>query len=184
MTDEPDDEVTADELFAGDAPETPVKKTRAKKAAPVEEDEPRLHPILSNADFRLAQEAARKSIDKERRLAAMQAVKTMELNRLRIEEGLTSGVAEDDALVDILIDLPEWAPNINNNFGQTAYWHGRSYTVSTAVARSLNEQMFRAWRHEDQLDGKSRSQMLHRKRETTISERTGVIRNAPARFDA
>lgn len=174
MADELEDKTSAEELF-GDAP--PEKKVRAKKAAPVEEE--RLHPILSNDDFRLAQGAARKSIDKERRLAAMQAVKTMELNRLRIEEGLTSGIAEDDALVDILIDLPEWAPNINNNFGQTAYWHGRSYTVSTAIARSLAEQMHRAWRHEDQLDGKSRAQMLHRKRETVINARSGAIANAP-----
>lgn len=188
MTDEPEDTADEPEVSLGDLMDEgvaakPVRKTRQAKAAPAE-DEVRLHSILSNEDFRLAQAAARKSIDKERRLTAMNAVKEEELRRLRLEEGLTSGITEEDHIVDILIDLPEWAPNILNNYGLTPYWHGRSYPVPIHVARSLAEQMHRAWRHEDQLDGKSRVQMLHRKRETTINARSGSVVNAPARFDA
>lgn len=149
-----------------------------------EEQEERLHPILSNEEFLAAQSAARKAIEKERKLLAREAVIEAETQRLRNEEGLTTGIEDEDRIVDVTIDLPPWAPNIAVNFGTQPYWPGRTYQVPLHVARSLQEQMFRAWRHEDQLDGKSLQQKLMRKRETVINARSGAIANAPRPFDA
>lgn len=157
MADEPevtDDEVDASAIF-GEA-EKPARKTRQSKAV-VEE---RLHPILSNEDFLRAQAAARTKIDKERRLTAMKAVEAEEAVRLRREEGLTTGLGAADEEVHILMDLPLWTPNITvNGF---PFWHARGYDVPRHLYDSLMEQMFRAWRHDDQIDGKSMRETLTR----------------------
>jgi hypothetical protein len=183
MTDEPEEpEVSADDLLGDGDPVEQVKKTRAKRAAPAAEDEPRLHPLFTNEEFRDIQAQARASVEKERKAKAKKALLADETERLMREEGLTTGSAEKDEIVDVLIDLPQWSPAVTIN--RFPYWHGRTYQVARHVADTLAESMHRAWRHEDQLDGKSKLQTMMRKRETTINARTGVAANVPVRFDA
>jgi hypothetical protein len=143
----------------------------------------RLHPILSNEDVLAARQKARDRLDKERRTAALRDVEERELQRLRVEEGLTSGITEEDAVRNITIDLPEWIPAIFIN-GQKAYYHGFTYPVATHIYRTLQDQMQSAWRTHEQTEGKSLSQMLRRPRQTVMNGATGVIQNAPVRFDA
>lgn len=182
MTEEPDetaDDVSADALFGEDP--KPARKTRQAKAV-VEEE--RLHDVLSNEDYRAAQEAARRSIDKERRLAAMNAVKADEMQRIRREEGLTTGNGAMDEEVHILMDLPEWTPYIAlNGF---PFWHGHGYNVPRHVYDTLMEGMFRAFRHDDQIEGKSlREKMLRaaRRAPNVIDGNTGAVFH-DERYDA
>lgn len=179
MTDEPEDEVSADALFG--AGEKPARKTRQAKAVV---EEVRLHNVLSNEDFLLAQANARKKIDKERRIAAMKAVAAEEEKRLRREEGLTTGIPGMDDEVHILMDLPEWTPYISlNGF---PFWHGRGYDVPRHVYDTLMDQMFRAQRHDDQIDGKSMRETMaraNRRSPNVIDGNTGVALH-DARYDA
>lgn len=158
-------------------PEKPAKKVKAA--------EPRLHDILSNEEVLEARAKARATLDKERRTAAMKDVEARETRRLRLEDGLTSGIGYLNEIVDVTIDLPPVAAFIlvNGPMGH-AYHHGRTYPVPRHVANSLNETMGRMWRQADQEDGKDLTQTYGRKRNTTINGRTGSTSNAPARFDA
>ncbi len=180
MTDEPEDLPTDEPTLEAMLSEEPVKKARAARKAA--EPAKRLHPILSDEDFLAAQAAARKSIDKERRAAAMKEVQAQEAERLRIEEGLTTGVTDRDELVDIQIDLPLFTPSITIN--RFPFMHGRSYRVPRHQYDTLMEQMHRAHRHDDQTEGRSLREVYASKRNTLLNGNTGVAINAPARFDA
>ncbi len=142
----------------------------------------RLHPILSDKEYLAAKEKARKKIDAERHANAMKQVEAEETKRLRLEEGLTTGVAAEDERVWATIDLPEWCPAVIIN-GEP-YWHGHSYPVSVAQLRTLQEQMQSSWRAHDQTEGKSMAQMFQNKRASMINGKTGIVDNAPRRFDA
>lgn len=148
-------------------------------------DEVRLHPILSNDEFRAAQGKAKTRVEAERKLAAIAQVEEVETNRLRLEEGLTTGIELMDEIVDITIDLPPFTEKISvNGLLGSHYYHGKTYAVARHIANSLNEMMHRAWRHEDQTEGRDIRQQYGRKRDTSINARSGAIHNAPARFDA
>lgn len=163
-----DDDIDANEFLglSADAPTPEIK----------------LHPILTNAEVLEAQAKARSKIDKERRVAAMREVEERETHRLKVEEGLTTGIGQEDERVKFTVDLPEWAPWIAVN-GEP-YWHGYTYDVPRHVSRSLSEQSQRAWRADDQTEGKSIAQQLQNKRHSVINGRSGAIANAPVRFDA
>ena len=173
MADE--DDISPEELLGGDPPASkpePVK--RAKKA-----DEPRLHAILSNEEVLQARANARKTLDAERRAAAMEDLEKRETERLRLEEGLTTGIGLMDEIVEFTVDLPRYTDKISVNFGTQPYHHGRTYKVARHIANSLAEAQWRAWRHDEQVDGKSLQQMLEQRRNTMINARTGAIANAP-----
>ena len=181
MTDETEDLPSGEETTLADMlDEAPVKRARVKKV----EAEVRLHPILSNEDFLAAQGAARKAIDKERRAAAMKEVQAQEAQRLRVEEGLTTGITDLDDLVDVQIDLPLWTPSISVN--RFPYMHGRAYRVARHIYNSLMEQMQRARRHDDQIEGRSMRESMayaHRQSANVLNGNTGAAVRDP-RFDA
>lgn len=139
------------------------------------------HPLLSAEDIDSVRAKVRKDLEKERRLNALEAFENQERERLRREEGLTSGVGEEDRLVWCTIDLPEWSPSVTVN--GHPYWHGSTQKVPLHVHRTLMEQMQNAWRAHDQTEGKSIAQML-RPRHTVINGATGSVSNSPRRFDA
>lgn len=165
----------------GPEPDEPAKKVRKAKT------EERLHPILTNDEVMAARMLARKSIDAERRAAAMKAIEAEETDRLRYEDGLTTGIGVQDELLDITIDLPPFTPciMINHGRGGGVFWHGKTYhAVPRHIVDTLREQQWRAWRHEDAIDGKSITERLRIPRNTMINGRTGAVQNAPGRFDA
>lgn len=183
MTDDAD-EPSLEEIMGGEPTEPeagPAKRGRKPK-----EEEVRLHPILTNDEYRKAQAAAKKRVEDERRAAAMKAVEDLETERLRVEEGFTTGVAEQDEIVHVTIDIAPYSDKIvlNGGTGGNVYHQGHGYDVPRHVADSIAEIMSRSWKHEDQVDGKSIAQSYGRKRDTIINARTGAIANAPARFDA
>lgn len=144
-------------------------------------EEVRLHTILSNDEVRAAQASARKKVEAERRLAAIAQLEAEETDRLRIEDGLTTGIDLMDEIVDITVTLAPYAEkiSINGPLGKH-YWHGKTYAVPRHVANTLQEIMQRMNRHEDQTEGRSIEQMYARKRDTAINARSGAIQRAPA----
>lgn len=140
------------------------------------------HPILSVEEVASAKKRARDVLDKERRAAAMKQVQEEETQRLRREEGLTSGITDEDKLVWMTIDLPEWCDRIPVN--GLAYFHGHSYQVPLHVYRSLSEQIQNSWRSNDLADGKSMLQTFQSRRDTKINGANGIVDRAPPRFDS
>ena len=148
-------------------------------------EEARLHPLLSNEEVLAARAKARKKVEVERRRAAIEQMEAQEVERLRREEGLTTGINEKDEIVSVTIDLPPYTPHImiNGPLGHI-YWHGQTYQVPRHVGDSLMDMQQRAWISEDQVEGRSLAQQYARKRGTTIDGKTGAVQNAPSRFDA
>lgn len=142
--------------------------------APAEEE--RLHPILTNAEYRAAQETAAKKLAAERKKAAIKAVEEEALAALKREEGLATGDDAKDEIVSVTIDLAEHSRGIIVNF--TPYWHGHTYEVPRHVADTLNEIMYRGWSHQFEIDGKTRTQFYQSRRDTVVSAVHGV-KNAP-----
>lgn len=165
-TDEED--VAAEDFFGVEAEKLPA--------------EVRLHPILTNEQVEAAKAKALLKLQKEREAAAMRQVEQEETERLRREEGLTSGIGVEDELVHVIIDVPDWVPWVAVN-GQP-YWAGFSYKVPRHVQRTIQEQMQNAWRTHDLADGKSMTDQFKSRRHTIMNGATGAIHNAPARLDA
>ncbi len=143
------------------------------------DDSVRLHPILTNAQVREAQAAARARMEADRIKAAMKAVEAAEVQRLRIEEGFSTGNSNLDDLVDLTVNTAEFTDRIV--IDGVVYMHGHTYQVTRAKAQSMAEIMQNTFRHEDIKDGKTLEQQFARQRLTMISERTGVVTSAPNR---
>lgn len=111
--------------------------------------------LLTPAEIVKIKAEARASILTAKKADAKKTLLAEETQRLRNEEGLTTGNAHSDEVVSITIDLAQFAPNITIN-GQ-AYWHGRTYMVPRHVADTLRDTMYKTWSHQSEIDGKSRS---------------------------
>jgi hypothetical protein len=139
--------------------------------------EERLHPILSNEEFRAAQTAALKEITKQRKALARDSVIEEEKARL-LSEG-AAVITDEDRIVDVTIDLPAYTKDFKVNM--KPYENGRTYKVSVRVARTIYEQMWRCWRHDDQIDGKSLHETMVRavkRAPNLINGRTGAVLHA------
>lgn len=172
----PDDEpeVTEAELLEdfddGSAPRPP-----ADLAVAMESPEGRLHPILSNEEFRAAEAKAVARMVKEDKTAAAKAVEEEMIEKVRGKRGLVTGNSTLDELVEIHMDLAEYTDHIRIN--NTIYMHGATYTVPRHVADSMREMQSRTHVHQMELDGKSTSDRFRVPHNTLVS-RHGV-QNAP-----
>jgi hypothetical protein len=136
------------------------------------------HPLLTDKEIAEAKSRARAKLSKEQKDAALKAVETAELDRLRFEEFQTVGGPENE-MVNITIDLPTFAANLMTNW--RAYWHGVTYTLPRHIANDLAYRMQCAWQHQyREIDGKKQAEFYQRKRETVLSP--NGARNAPARL--
>lgn len=168
------DEPTAADLLDLDDKDAPRPVDLA--AALDDAEEERLHPILTNAEFRAAQEKAHTRIAKEAREAAMKAVEETTLEDVRGKAGLVTGDAVKDEQVQIHLDLPEYMGSLNLNGVQ--YLHNGTYKVPRHVADSLREMVYRGHQHQNELDGKNIAERSRLTPRDTILAKTGV-QNAP-----
>jgi len=128
--------------------------------------------LLSEKDIATAKARARKKLDDQLRAAEMARIEEEETFRLLREEGKRTGIADKDEIVNITIDLPEFAPNLLINM--EPYWHGYTYSVPRHVADSLREMMQRLWGHQQEvIEGKSREQQLRSPHPVALSATTG-----------
>lgn len=142
----------------------------------------RLDPsgLLSDEEVLEARASAKERVMRERRAAAMLAFEAQETERLRREEGLTTGIAQKDEIVNFTVDLAPYCDKISIGGPLGAhYYNGKTYTVPRHVADTLAEIQFRTWRHEDQTEGKDLLQTYKRKFGTSINGVTGASSNSP-----
>lgn len=140
-------------------------------------DEVRLHPILTNAEFRAAQKKAEDRIAKENRAAAMKAVEEATVEAIRGKAGLITGDLVRDELVDVYLDLYEGSDHIM--LSGTRYDHGRLHTVPRHVADTLREIASRGHNHQNELDGKGIAARPARQVGTVISAKTLAVTQVP-----
>lgn len=162
----------------------------AKQAAPAAtparpaKPEKRLHHILSNEEVLAARAKAREKLEAEQKAFAISDVEKQELARLRDEESMTVGGADQD-LVNVTIDLPEFADCLKTNM--RPFWHGQTYKVPRHVADDLRWRMQAAWQHQLlQIDGKKLRDTYYRNAAlnlgmsgTKISGSTMAVVNEP-----
>lgn len=149
----------------------------------LDDEEIRLHSVLSNAEVLAARAKARKKVEAERKAKMLEAIEEEETKRLRREEGLTTGVGSKDEIVNVTIDLAPFSPRITVNFDH--YEHGHTYPVPRHVADTLAEQMARTWQHEDEVKGRSLREHYGTARNAKISGVTGAVSQSPqVRYDA
>lgn len=123
-------------------------------------------PILSAEERREALDRAKEHVRQQRKNKA-------------IDELFTRGVKEfereyepDQKLVDITIDLPQFAPFIR--LDNVIYFHGCVYEVPAGKAASMLDQMARSWEHQSEIDGRKR------KGDTLLTPRNSYVGNINA----
>jgi hypothetical protein len=137
---------------------------------------PAAHPILTPQEVEEAKAEARAKIEAQRKKQAKARIIEEETQRLKTEDGLTTGDGVKDQMVRIALDLAPHTPYIAIN--SVPYYHGNTYVVPRHVADTLREAQQRGWRHQDEIDGKSLTQHYQRVRQSTVSAVKGV-NNAP-----
>jgi hypothetical protein len=138
-------------------------------------------PILTSEEIEAIRAQARDEILKTRKSNAKKQFLEVEKSRLLREEGMTTGAGVRDQMVNITVDLAEYAASIVINM--RPYWHGHTYTVPRHVAEQLREIMQRTHMHQNEVDGKDRRSFYQKARATSISPVHG-IQNAPMAPDA
>ena len=79
-----------------------------------------------------------------------------------------------EALEDFYVDLSPYAPYMA--FNGTMYFHGITYEVPYSLARSMAEQQWYTWQHQNEIDGHPRRGDLQRKPHlATMNMRTGAV---------
>jgi len=177
--DDNDAKLRAEMLGTDDAPPLPQADEQVDLEAAIDAAEPeeRLHPILTNAEFRAAQEKARKRVEEDARKEALKHVEQATYDEMRGKSGIRTGDPAKDELVSILLDLPEFTDRIViNGF---AYLHANTYTIPRHVADSLREIQSRAWDHQYEIDGKSMRDRARAPRNTIFNARTGAVISGP-----
>lgn len=132
-------------------------------------EEAPLHAFLSNDDVLAAKAKARTKLEAERRTKAMKRIEEEEMERLRLEEGLTTGDQVKDELISITMDLAQHSDKVTIN--GRPYWHGFTYDVPRHVADTLRESMSRGWQHQDEIDGKNRAQQYQTNRQFSLLQK-------------
>lgn len=106
---------------------------------------------------------SKEDVDRIRKEAELKAKKTLEREATdKLTRQMTAEAEADmrrkagvnkknEVLVDVLIDLPEFADRITLDGKE--FFHGSIVKVTEGVARTLNEQMQVSWRHQNQVDG-------------------------------
>jgi hypothetical protein len=176
--------LTAAEMLADD-PNTAAVVQIDEDPAPAEtladavaaEDEPRLHPILTNAEVREAQEKAHKRVAADSKKEAMKAVEEAAYLKERGSPNLRTGDPVRDELVDIALDLAEHSDRITLN--GMSYMHGQTYTVPRHIADTLREIQSRGHDHQTDLDGKGLAERMRKPRATVFNAKSGAVINGP-----
>lgn len=133
------------------------------------------HPILSAQEVSEARAKARAAVEAKRKKAATEALIAEETLRLEQEEGLTTGSAVKDEMVEIFLDLAEHSDKIV--LSGRPYHHGQTYRVPRHVADTLREIMSRGHNHQNEIEGKAISDRFRRPHASIVG--VAGARNVP-----
>jgi len=110
--------------------------------------------LLAPEDMEALRKEARASILEEMKQAARDKFFENEREKLRREK------VPADTLVDIEINSAPYVPYFM--LDGKSFYNGYTYKIPSKVAAVLYEQMQRSWRHQDEIDGRSRVENLAR----------------------
>lgn len=123
-----------------------------------------LDDLLSDAEIAEIYAQAKKKVAEERRKQRVKAIYDKALNEERKNAGLLDRSEEEraqlSALTQVTIDLPRFRNQRDIPYLRIdgrGFYHGRTYTVTVAEARSIYEMMGRQRLHMAQFNGDSRS---------------------------
>lgn len=116
----------------------------------------------SPAELEKIRAEVRKDIEKDRRAAMLKEARKKIERELRLQDGLVTGIAKKDEMVTMTLDLYKGSEAIVIN--GVAYEHGSTVTVPRHLADYLNEVQFRGHRHQNEIDGKSMTDLFGQKR--------------------
>ena len=139
--------------------------------------EERLHPLLTNEQYRASQEKARKRVEDEAIKAAQKDVEGKAYDEARLAAGFVAeGPAAD--IVSFHVNLPD--PDINSCLGpingSSVYWHGRTYQIPRHVANTLAEMQFRLWyTSAREIHGQKLREFYRKESPVTINGSTGEV---------
>jgi hypothetical protein len=118
-----------------------------------------LSDILSAAEKEETRKKAREHVADQRREKAVKKLFDEEVRRAEQE------LDPDEMLMDIYIDLPEFAPLVR--IDNTVYFHGITYEVTMSKWQSMRDMIARAWEHQAEIEGKMRTSDATRRHMTT-----------------
>lgn len=131
-----------------------AKKPEGKRKLPVRIS------LLSEADREALTTEARASIAAEMEQDARTAYFQSELDRLRRAE------LPAEQYVHVTIDAAPYVPFIM--IDNVQFFHGYTYEVEVRQARVLYEQMQRSWMHQDEIDGRGKTEAYRRPRNVAL----------------
>ena len=131
-----------------------VKKETGKRKIPVKYD------MLSAEDRAALTAEAKASVVAEMSQDARDAYFADEMARLRREQ------IPEDQFVQVTIQVAPFIPNIMIDGVQ--FFHGYTYDVPQKQAMVLYEQMQRSWQHQDEIDGRGKTEAYRRPRATVL----------------
>jgi len=106
--------------------------------------------LLDKEERAALTDQARKSLIEEMTQDARDQYFAAELKRLRQEQ------IPDEMVEPLLIDVASYVPFLMIDGVQ--FFHGYTYQVTRGLRAVLMEQMQRSWEHQDELDGRSRTE--------------------------
>jgi len=133
--------------------ETPIDRTKL----------PLNLQILTDEELQELRQEARKTV-----VAELSKQARDEYFAKALAEARQASIAEEE-LIHVQIDVAPWCPGATIDGIQ--YFHGYTYPVKKSVACVLFEQMWRTWEHQDELDGRGRSEAYRRPRNLSIGPR-------------
>lgn len=130
------------------------KPSDATKKLPVDKD------LLNDEDRIALRAAAEKSVLEEMSQDARDAFYAEEMARIR------RGKVPADALLQVKMDMAPFVPFIMLDGVQ--FFHGYTYEVPQKQALVLYEQMQRSWYHQDEIDGRGKTEAYRRPANRTL----------------
>lgn len=85
-----------------------------------------------------------------------------------MEEARREHVPEDQ-MVMVTIDVAPFSPGMC--IDEVQYFHGYTYEVPSKLRAVMFEQMFRSWRHQDEIDGRAKTEAYRTPREIKLGPR-------------
>ena len=146
------------------------------------------YPELTNRELDEIRAKARKTVADDLKAEQKALALKQEIAQAKREAGMSGFDLKTD-MVNIHVDLPEYCANAKDvgaiRIDGRVYTHGFTYTVPRHQADSIRDQMYRAWLHQRDIDGKSLAQFYERSKSMggirslnktkSVSMKTGAV---------
>jgi hypothetical protein len=114
------------------------------------------------ADFSLLSEEDKKALREEARKSILEEMKQEARDKYfaEVRENIRRSKVPADKIVEVEVNSAPYVPFFM--LDGKHFYNGYTYKVPSGVAAVLYEQMQRSWRHQDEIDGRTRAHNLSR----------------------